>query len=63
MTARFKITDAVRVRHQALDVVLRAAATIKGWEMKTGGELLSEAELVEHWLKSGTRKIPAKAKR
>lgn len=63
MTARFKITDAVRIRHQALDAVLRAAGSLKGWELKSGGELLTEAEIVETWLKTGKRPPPPKVKK
>lgn len=50
-------------RQVALELVLRAAATIKGWDLKTGGELLGEAELVEHWIRTGKRKPTAKAKK
>jgi hypothetical protein len=40
--------------------VLRAAASLKGWELKSGGELLHEASLVETWIRTG--RLPEKAK-
>lgn len=54
----FKITDAVRLRQFVLEQLLRASATIKGWEVRNGGELLIEAEIVETWIKTGKRPKP-----
>lgn len=63
MTARApKIAD-VKIRQIALDAVLRAAASLKGWELKSGGELLSEASLVETWIRTGKTPAQPKAKK
>jgi hypothetical protein len=50
----------IKIRTIALDAVLRAAASLKGWEMKSGGELLAEASLVETWIRTG--RLPAEEK-
>jgi hypothetical protein len=55
--------DAVKIRQIALDAVLRAAASLKGWELKSGGELLAEAAIVEGWLKTGKTPPPPKGKK
>lgn len=47
----------IKIRQIALDAVLRGAATLKGWELKSGGELLAEANLVEIWIRTG--RLPA----
>jgi hypothetical protein len=59
----FKITDDIRVRQSALDAVLRAAASLKGWELKSGGELLAEASIVEQWIRTGNAKKDEKSAR
>lgn len=56
--AAFKITDAIRVRQFVLEALLRASASIKGWEVRNGAELLIEAEHVETWIKTGKRPKP-----
>lgn len=48
-----KITDAMRLRQVALEIVIKAVGTLRGWEIKTGGELLAEASIVEGWIKTG----------
>jgi hypothetical protein len=50
----------IKIRTIALDAVLRAAGSLKGWELKSGGELLAEAKLVETWIRTG--ELPAQAK-
>jgi hypothetical protein len=50
----------IKIRQLALDAVLRAASSLKGWDLKSGGELLSEASLVETWIRTG--RLPEKPK-
>lgn len=57
----FKITDAVRIRQFVLEQLLRASASIKGWEVRNGAELLVEAQHVETWIKTGKRPPQKKA--
>lgn len=59
----FKITDAIRIRQFVLEQLLRASASIKGWEVRNGAELLIEAEHVETWIKTGKRPAPTKVKK
>lgn len=61
MTARGPKLADVKIRTIALDAVLRASSSIKGWEMKSGGELLAEAQHVENYLRTG--KLPAQPKK
>lgn len=48
------------IRIRALDLVIRANQTVRGWEIKTAGELLTEAEIVAAWIKTGKRPAPQK---
>lgn len=42
-----------KTRQAALELVLKAAATLRGWELKSGGELIAEAVIVERWIRTG----------
>lgn len=49
---RFVMTDAVRLRTTALELVMRASGVVVGWNFKSATELTKEAEELEKWLKS-----------
>jgi hypothetical protein len=50
-----------KTRQVALELVLKAAATVRGWESKSGGELIAEAEIVERWILTGDKNAKEKS--
>jgi hypothetical protein len=56
-----KQLDRINVRRAALKIVIRAVGTIKGWEIKTAGEFLAEAEIIERWILTGDKNEKGKA--
>lgn len=53
----------IRIRTIALEAVLKASASIKGWEVKSGGELIAEATHIAGWLKTGKQPFQSKGKK
>lgn len=47
----FVLTDAMRLRAQAFDMVMRAVGVLPGWKPGSAAELTREAETLETWLK------------